>query len=873
MTFAGTPVARRARTITKLAVKGALALSLLASATTSFAAGLKERPMAAPAAQVSKARAINSRWLELYLPEKEYNAITVKELVRYTLTSVDDASFAGGIKPIVAQNRHWPETAPYADYKVSDTGEIRVAYRVFLKTPAAATLKIGKTYTLTVDGGVGAGIGGQYTFKFSSTAPNESIHVNQAAYLASGPKTAYMSGWTGEGTVSFDGASTFSLINVSTGATVYSGNVVLDVDAATEVWSKSNVYSMDFSAFTTEGTYRIYVPTVGSSFQFKISSSAFNDIGYTVVRGLTMQRDGNHGLDSPLVTGWHRPPAHLDDAVVESTGLKVDLVGGHMDAGDRGKYFHNVADVSASLLAASILFPNEIKALGESLQIPESTNGIPDFLDETIYELDFLYKAVWNTPKEGTLPFYLRPQNPDGKGGYELGIGLEGKTNRKLYDATMGTNRTETLYAAGALALAYNTPLLQQFAPAKCAQYLAAAKKAFNGFTAHHADAAYFKEQGWYDVWTAGPQPWADEMLVAAVNLHQATGEAKYVPWITGSMPANLNTTKRWGWQLGGPWLIAFLSIHKSTQPGLEAALPGIKAKALQAIIHWGDSTTMNGAVPYAAPFGAPLPSQVKTNVGWYFSGEQVAFPAMMAFGVTGNVKYKNTLIKTWSWLLGTNPLSRSFYSGLGDPQRSPRWVPHEIGHFQYMKHKSGALGGWSEIPPGIPAADIQSGDYDSYMDSAWNVARKNKKYPAQVDHAPLYRYHDSWTVKNEFTIDRMSRSAASLAPLFTGAAAPAAQAVPVAQGVAMDEPLAMDEPEVPVELEGVEHVATAEQELGVDPSAVHADPGSEDALSLASCSLSPCRGAGERSSMPALLGALGLSVLLVRSRRRRSPS
>jgi hypothetical protein len=306
MTFAGTPVARRARTITKLAVKGALALSLLASATTSFAAGLKERPMAAPAAQVSKARAINSRWLELYLPEKEYNAITVKELVRYTLTSVDDASFAGGIKPIVAQNRHWPETAPYADYKVSDTGEIRVAYRVFLKTPAAATLKIGKTYTLTVDGGVGAGIGGQYTFKFSSTAPNESIHVNQAAYLASGPKTAYMSGWTGEGTVSFDGASTFSLINVSTGATVYSGNVVLDVDAATEVWSKSNVYSMDFSAFTTEGTYRIYVPTVGSSFQFKISSSAFNDIGYTVVRGLTMQRDGNHGLDSPLVTGWHR---------------------------------------------------------------------------------------------------------------------------------------------------------------------------------------------------------------------------------------------------------------------------------------------------------------------------------------------------------------------------------------------------------------------------------------------------------------------------------------------------------------------------------------------------------------------------------------
>jgi hypothetical protein len=269
----------------------------------------------------------------------------------------------------------------------------------------------------------------------------------------------------------------------------------------------------------------------------------------------------------------------------------------------------------------------------------------------------------------------------------------------------------------------------------------------------------------------------------------------------------------------------------------------------------------------------------VKTNVGWYFSGEQVAFPAMMAYGVTGNVKYKNTLIKTWSWLLGTNPLSRSFYSGLGDPQRSPRWVPHEIGHYQYMKHKSGVAGGWSEIPPGIPAADIQSGDYDSYMDSAWNVARKNKKYPAQVDHAPLYRYHDSWTVKNEFTIDRMSRSAASLAPLFTAAAAPVAQVVAIDEpmAVAAEEPTtaAMEDPSERVQLkavEAVEDVATSEQALGVDPSVPHADPGSEEAISLASCRQS-AGGGGRRGSMPALLSVLGLSALLVRSRRRRFPS
>ena len=122
-----------------------------------------------------------------------------------------------------------------------------------------------------------------------------------------------------------------------------------------------------------------------------------------------------------------------------------------------------------------------------------------------------------------------------------------------------------------------------------------------------------------------------------------------------------------------------------------------------------------------------------------------------------------------------------------------------------------------------------------------------------------------------------MSRGAASLAPLFSAAAVPvAAVGAPEARVVAMGAPEARETSEAAmIHGEGGddsgEDVATAEQELGVDPSAVHADPGAEDAISLASCSHSHAkRGSG---SMPGLLGALGLSVLLVRSRRRRSPS
>ena len=67
---------------------------------------------------------------------------------------------------------------------------------------------------------------------------------------------------------------------------------------------------------------------------------------------------------------------------------------------------------------------------------------------------------------------------------------------------------------------------------------------------------------------------------------------------------------------------------------------------------------------------------------------------------------------------------------------------------------------------PGIPSADIQDGSFDGFIDQPWNVARKNNKFPAAASYPALYRYHDSWTVLNEFTIDRLARGAVSVIPL-----------------------------------------------------------------------------------------------------------
>lgn len=733
----------------------ALLIGLLLAGPSSQAA-TGEAPMSEPPPLESRATPVSATWIQLVLPENATSG-AVGEAWRYSVSSTDDPAFAAPVTPVAVDHRHFPEDAWYAEsHDAPKIATIHLTYRVFLELPAPLTA--GRHYSVEVDAAVLADPG---PFAFTMGAePSEAIHVNQVAYLAGGPKVAYLSAWTGARGIDFGAATEFRVVDDATGATVFTGPVVLD--DADEDWSGSAVYALDFSPLTTEGTYRLEVPTVGRSYPFAISAAAFNTIGYTVIRGLTQQRDGDHGLTAQ-VTQWWRPPAHLDDAIDENTGARVDLVGGHMDAGDRGKYPHNTADVAGSLLCAMTLFPDQVVALGETLELPESGNGIPDFVDEALYELDYLAKTALNTSLDGAQPYYLRPSNE----GYEQGYPPEGATGRVFFNVTNGPYRAETLYVAGALAMAAATPLVQEYAPDRVETYRQGALRLFAAFEAHHADDGFWKPDIHpYDNWTSGPHPWSDEMLLAAANLYELTGEAKYLDWVNAELPADLAAMKLWGWVTEGPWLSAYVSIHRSSR--LDATL---RERARAAILAWADDLRDENDWP--APFGAPLPSFAQNLVGWYFSASQVAFPMMTAYGVSGDPVYRDLLVRTWSYLLGGNPLSRSYVTGLGQPDRRPRWIVHEIAQYQWAEHRLGN-GGWSEVPPGIYSADLQQGNYEWFLDDGgWNSARMNERYPAIEAYPALYRYHDSWTVTDEFTIPHLGRGAASVIPLVIAAPGP----------------------------------------------------------------------------------------------------
>lgn len=429
------------------------------------------------------------------------------------------------------QYRYRAEDAPYNAIGTGNIGNINVYYRAFLQLPADKVMKEGKHYTVTIDTNVVTA--GPFDFEFSTTATNWTIHSNQVGYRPDNVKIAYMDMYTGQGYVDFGNYTTFQVIDESMGSAAYSGSIVLS--SANNRWTLSNIYSMDFSALTTPGTYHIYVPGVGVSYPFKINENIYKDvIGYTAIRGLFMQRDGAAGLDNTNYTNWNRPSAHLDDAIDEATGEQVDLTGGHMDAGDRGKYPWNSAYTSAELLTGAFLFPNQIETLGENLELPESTNSKPDYLDETVYELDWLYKAVMNTSTDGTLCNWLRPSS----GGYEQGQVVEGLTGRVFFNKTQGPNIAETLYAAGALASAYNTPIMQKYYPEKCAQYLTAAKRAYNGFKLRYAAGTIGTNTVYDTTKTGAPHTWSDEMMYCAASLLQATADkSEYLHWITEEMP------------------------------------------------------------------------------------------------------------------------------------------------------------------------------------------------------------------------------------------------------------------------------------------------------------------------------------------------
>ena len=175
---------------------------------------------------------------------------------------------------------------------------------------------------------------------------------------------------------------------------------------ATKPWNSGGVSELAgdrvwyavFSDLRTPGAYYLFDPTNRvRSFSFRIGGDVYMPVLRDSVRVFYYQRSGtpitekNGGV-------WHHPGGHLgrdqDRAARYTQGGKAqgrprDMLGGWFDAGDLNKYVPYLEATLFDLLWAYELNP---RAFGDDTNIPESGNGVPDLLDETKWELDWLLK-------------------------------------------------------------------------------------------------------------------------------------------------------------------------------------------------------------------------------------------------------------------------------------------------------------------------------------------------------------------------------------------------------------------------------------------------------------------------------------------------
>lgn len=152
----------------------------------------------------------------------------------------------------------------------------------------------------------------------------------------------------------------------------------------------------DFSAFQKPGKYVLNVPGTGTSYTFSISRNVHKQVADASIKAFYFIRASTPILEK-YAGKWHRAAGHPDNKVLvhasavsqgRPEGALVSSPRGWYDAGDYNKYIVNSGISTYTLLSLYEDFPEYMKTV--KLNIPESGNGIPDLLNETLWNLRWM---------------------------------------------------------------------------------------------------------------------------------------------------------------------------------------------------------------------------------------------------------------------------------------------------------------------------------------------------------------------------------------------------------------------------------------------------------------------------------------------------
>lgn len=558
------------------------------------------------------------------------------------------------------------------------------------------------------------------------------IRLNQLGLETAGPKRAML-----------DHPSTTALawtLHDARGAKVASGRTRV---FGTDPSSGEHVHQIDFSSFRGRGDgYRLQVGEAESR-PFALGERLYGPLKSDAF-GFFYQNRGGIPIEARFVQrpDLARPAGHAPDKatcfnkadergqVWAGCDYTLDLSRGWYDAGDHGKYvvnggisvwtLQNLHERALSLGKAST---QTAFADGKG-RIPENSNGFPDLLDEARWEMDFLLAMQVPAKVTMALPVGHQPVGPKGRlvltdldasgmahqrlgNAYWTGLPTapaDDRVTRYLYHPT--TAATLNLAATAAQA----ARLWKTLDPAFSAHCLDVAQRAYAAARRNPEVYALgaFTGSGGY-----GDNSVEDEFYWAAAELYATTGAQDYEAAVRAS-PLFLAGPSAGGkptGDIGWPSVGALGTITLALTPnGLKPAeIARARANLVTSADRYlADGATQGYAHPYA-PNGYP-----------WGSTSSVLNRAMvlgLAADFTGKAAYRDGAVDAMDWVLGRNPLDRSFVTGHGArPMQHP--------HHRFWAKQADAR--YPAPPPGV----ISGGPNSTNMSDEVAKAMKGKCAP-----------------------------------------------------------------------------------------------------------------------------------------------
>lgn len=471
------------------------------------------------------------------------------------------------------------------------------------------------------------------------------ILCNQVGYLPQSRKTAVLT--AGERfTVKKVNAGSGSAASDGGGAQSQAGQAVMEGiarDAGVDAASGDHVRVADFSGLTEDGTYYIQNELGECSHCFRIGQDVYRALQKDLTRALYYQRCGCE-LQEAHAGVYVHPECHMQDAVLwADRSVRKEVRGGWHDAGDYGRYISPAAVAVGHLLYAFQLFPESFR---DSLNIPESGNGVPDVLNECRYELEWMLKmqdeeggayhkltselhADFIMPQEDQAQFYLFPVSSMATADYAASMALASRVYR-TYDGSFA----DRLYEA--------------------------AVKAYGWLERHPEYVGFHNPEGcntgeYDDVCDL------DERLWAAAEMLVTTGEQKYQAEVDRLLQEELTKTD-FGWtDVSG-----FAALALLTDAPYRASA-GSVAVLRDAVLAEADRLT---AVAEQSGYGVAMEPEDYiwgSNMVVLNRGMLLVLAALSTEQEDKKGAYEQTALAQMNYLLGMNAVDYSYVTGYGE--------------------------------------------------------------------------------------------------------------------------------------------------------------------------------------------------------------